>query len=76
MKLMKLWLVMHVGRISIKTESQEQHVGGEYICLNLCYTYEKINLNILNNIPLFGVSALDASQNVFKIHALPSNPCL
>lgn len=41
-----------------------------------CYTYENINLNILNNIPLFGVNAFDASQNVFNIHALPSNPCL
>lgn len=34
---------MHVGRISIKTESQEQHVGGEYICLNLCYLYLREN---------------------------------
>lgn len=40
------------------------------------YTYEKINLNILNNMPLFGVRAFDASQNVFKMHALPSKPCL
>lgn len=39
-------------------------------------TYENINLNNLKNMPDFGVKALDASQNVFKMHARPSKPCL
>lgn len=40
------------------------------------YTHENIILNNLKMIPLLGVSARDASQNVLRIHALPSKPCL
>lgn len=67
---------MHVGRVSIEQKVKNGIQMGYGCLFKPNNTYEKINLNILNNMPLFGVRAFDASQNVFKIHALPSNPCL
>lgn len=64
------------GKVSIKQTVIEGMLLMAGVMILTFNTYEKINLNILNNIPLFGVRALDASQNVFKMHALPSNPCL
>lgn len=47
-----------------------------YINKNNICTYENTSLNSLNIMPLFGVNALDASQNALNMHALPSYPCL
>lgn len=37
-------------------------------------TYENTSLNSLKITPLFGVNALEASQNALKMHARPSYP--
>lgn len=46
------------------------------VLYDLDCTYENISLNSLKNMPDLGVNACEASQNVFKMHARPSNPCL
>lgn len=38
--------------------------------------YLKTILKSLKSIPLSGVTVFEASQNVFKMQARPSNPCL